>query len=328
MATKSEYDRIYSLVKNLYNSDQSIIDQTFNYIKQHPDELFCIVGLRKWSIGHQLIYHGALKVFKDILKLYNENNPIDIFSKTKDSTPQTILDIARDRRSYFKDQYEYIEHLFVQDQFIRACIANNWSVIDNMLAKDPRLLNEKPPYYSNYFVHYLILNGDARTLASYNSSDNPLQLDLKNAAGKTPLDLAYEERNQELIDEITQLLRQTRSSTKNVPVERDYRDEDRRTPSPTPPPPPPPRRAAGRTDTAPARLPPETLKKITCRLTEQVFVDPVRASDGHTYERTAIVEYFQNNRYSPATGESMNDTFSTDNQMIIFIRDLRRKNLI
>jgi hypothetical protein len=70
------------------------------------------------------------------------------------------------------------------------------------------------------------------------------------------------------------------------------------------------------------------LQNITCQLTKKVFVDPVVASDGQTYERTAIIDYFENNRYSPVTGEAMSDTFIDNIQMKNLIRDLRQQKLI
>ena len=50
---------------------------------------------------------------------------------------------------------------------------------------------------------------------------------------------------------------------------------------------------------------------IVCRLTGQVFVDPVFASDGHTYERAAMEAHLAQAAaagvaaISPATGEAL-----------------------
>ncbi len=39
-----------------------------------------------------------------------------------------------------------------------------------------------------------------------------------------------------------------------------------------------------------------------CPITLKVMRDPVTAVDGHTYERTAIEEWFRNSKLSPKTG--------------------------
>jgi hypothetical protein len=311
------YDQIYSMVRNGYTGDSTIWDQAFEYIRLHPNELFHIAPNRRWSIGHQIIYHGALKLFKRLLPLYNEDNRPNIFTTTKDNPkPLTILDIANDRKGSYKEQYEYIEHLFAQDKFIQACKIYNWPMIDEMLNKDRKLLNEKPPYCSNYFLHYLVLYGDVRKFAQYHESDSRFQLDLKNADGKTALDLAREKRNQAFIDELQQ------SQPERNTLDND-REDDRRSPilfSPT--------NNTQQTIPVQKKITPEILKNITCTLTHQIFVDPVIASDGQTYERKAITEYFHNNRYSPLTGEPMDDTFTDNLQIKALIRDLRQQKLI
>jgi hypothetical protein len=327
----TNYDKIYSMVRNGYTGDSTIWDQTYEYIRLHPNELFLIGPNRKWSIAHQIIFHGALKLFQKLLLLYNEKNPVNIFSPTNDTPkPKTILDIAIERKGYYREQYEYIERLFAQDTFIQACKANNWSVIDGMLEKDPRLLNEKPPYYSNYFIHYLVLYGDVRTFSQYNFSDNKLQLDLQNEDKKTALDLACDLKNQELIDEIKSLLPKTRARPPPPPIpqcnDRDEREDDRQPPiSSTPV---SPQKKASHTVQTPAVLSPEIISRITCPLTKQIFVDPVIANDGQTYERRAIAEHIRDNRYSPLTGEIIDDTFFDNTQMKNFIHTLRQQKTI
>jgi hypothetical protein len=320
MATAITYDQIYGMVRNGYTGDSTIWDKTYEYIRLHPNELFLVAPPRRWSIGHQILYHGGLKLFKRLLSLYNEKTPINIFSETKDTPPLTILDIANERKSYYKEQYEYIERLFAQDKFIQACKANNWPAIDEMLNKDRQLLNEKPPYYSNYFIHYLVRFGDVRSFDQYNFPDHPLKLDLQNDDGKTALDLARELKNHALINHIQRLLPLPRSTLSTISNDRDERDEDRRTPSPS--------NQGPYVVPVPLKLTPEISKKITCTLTKKTFVDPVIASDGQTYERKAIIEYFRDNRYSPLTGESMDDTYIDNLEMKNLIRELRQKKLI
>jgi hypothetical protein len=329
----SNYDKIYSMVRNGYTGDSTIWDQTYEYLRLHPNELFLIASNRRWSIGHQIVFHGALKLFQKLLLLYNEKNPINIFSPTND-TPKgkTILDIAIERKGYYREQYEYIERLFAQDKFLQVCKAYNWPVIDEMLKKDPRLLNEKPPYYSNYFIHYLVIYGDVRKFTEYNLPENKLQLDLQNDDKKTALDLAKDLKNQSIIDEIKLLLTNTRSKPPPPPPDQDRdgwrEEEDDRGPPITTTPTTSAHNNTSATVSRPIKLTPEIIGRITCPLTAKIFVDPVIANDGQTYEHRAIAEYIRDNRYSPLTGEIIDDTFYPDKQMKDFITTLRQQKLI
>ena len=392
------YDAIYGLARNGFTGDSKIWDRIYEYIAQHPTEFLAVVPPRKWSIGHQLIFHGVLFTFKKILSLYNETNPIDIFSPTRDEPrPNTILDIAMERRKYYPEQYENITCLCAQDKFIRACKVYDWAAIDEMLSKDPKLLNQKPCYYSNYFVHYLVLHKDVRKFAQYNLAQNRLQLDLQNADGKTPLELAQSIGAQGIVAEIESLVPKRRepasliATEKSVVATLDNRDGRERSSSPSPdrsqtigsaPPGAPqaaaaaaststagasvltPARHTSKTDssattgastrptgasassasfsTQPRKTPcvssgssslatipiDEVLKRVTCPLTGKVFDDPVIATDGLTYDRTAIDQHIRENRYSPATGEVLDDIFTPNDHVKRLINTLRTEKVI
>ncbi|CAF1110084.1 unnamed protein product [Rotaria sordida] len=407
------YDQVYLKVKNGFTGDGTIWDQVYEYIRLHPNDLFLISPNRIWSIGHQIIYHGNLQLFKRLLELYNEKNPINIRSTTNDKPkPKTILDIANERQEYYKDQYQYIKRLFDQDTFIEACKKDDWPMIDAMLEKDRTLINEKPPYCSNYFIHHLVRYGDVRKFDEYNLHNNPLRLDLRNADGKTALDLATEANNQEIITELTRLLPvRERESSMSCELREDDRREDTdvreknnpstvstpvpvrssvptptsvRSPVPTPtsvepppstlarppattsvqpppststrpptttsvqppsststrpptttsvqPPPStstrPPTTTSVQPSSSPKTVPPQVLKNLTCTLTKKIFADPVKASDGKTYERFAIKEYLVDNRFSPQTGEEMNDEFIDDIATKDLISRLRQQKLL
>ena len=49
--------------------------------------------------------------------------------------------------------------------------------------------------------------------------------------------------------------------------------------------------------------------EIVCSLTSQVFVCPVIASDGHTYERSAITHHVTRGLQSPFDGSMLEDRF-------------------
>ena len=47
------------------------------------------------------------------------------------------------------------------------------------------------------------------------------------------------------------------------------------------------------------------INEITCPITLDIFVDPVRVSDGYVYERKAILNWFLANGTSPITREAI-----------------------
>ena len=44
---------------------------------------------------------------------------------------------------------------------------------------------------------------------------------------------------------------------------------------------------------------------LVCPITFSLFFDPVIAEDGHTYERSAIIDWIQRNSTSPLTRETI-----------------------
>ncbi|CAF3492307.1 unnamed protein product [Rotaria socialis] len=317
------YDQIYLKAKNGFTGDATVWNQIFQYIRLYPDELFYISSNRAWSIGHQIVYHGNLKLLQSLLSLYNERNPIDIESKTRDTpNPKTILDVANERKERFREQYEYIKHLFDQDKFNRACKAYDWVTVDNMLERDARLLNEKPPYCLNYFIHYLVLYGDVRKLSDYVLRSYQFQIHLKNADGKTPLVLAQEQRNDDLVEEIQSLIP---SGDRENATMNDEREDDRSVFVDSPP------TTANRQTSVPTtvqQVTPQLLKNLTCTITKRIFVDPVKATDGKTYERSAIIDWLRGNRVSPQTGEFMDGVLVDDIPTKNLIIELRQRNLL
>jgi hypothetical protein len=54
---------------------------------------------------------------------------------------------------------------------------------------------------------------------------------------------------------------------------------------------------------------------LKCPITHERMVDPVVASDGHTYERAAIVTWFSLKRTSPMTNEALASSVLTPNRL-------------
>lgn len=54
---------------------------------------------------------------------------------------------------------------------------------------------------------------------------------------------------------------------------------------------------------------------LLCPLTKQLFVEPVIAGDGQTYERAAIEEWLKTHGTSPGTKDPLSPTFFPNNHM-------------
>ena len=63
------------------------------------------------------------------------------------------------------------------------------------------------------------------------------------------------------------------------------------------------------------------IESITCPITGDVMVDPVQGNDGHTYERSAIVEWLLRNPISPQTRQPMRESELKVNASIRFLCD-------
>ena len=70
----------------------------------------------------------------------------------------------------------------------------------------------------------------------------------------------------------------------------------------------------------------QLLKNLTCPLTHKIFVDPVIAGDGQTYEREAIAEWVNLYRCSPRTGVSMNAKFVDNVDVKQIVQSMRKQH--
>ena len=60
---------------------------------------------------------------------------------------------------------------------------------------------------------------------------------------------------------------------------------------------------------------------ITCPITSDIMTDPVQGNDGHTYERSAIIEWLRRNPVSPQTRQPMRESDLKVNASIRFLCD-------
>jgi ankyrin repeat protein len=366
-------------------------DKVYRYLFLHPKDFFVISPPRRWSIAHQVVYHGDVDLLKRILALADDQ--IDIRSKSTDN--KTLLDVAIEKRNGHPQMYTYVEHLFDQDQLIQEAKQSNWRLVTELLDKHQELANEKPPYSPYFLLHYVVQNGDANILQDlldhYQFLTNVL-----NAKNETPLDMAMRLNKNDMCT----ILRpktvgrppfthkqtsadQPQTPTSSVASTKPKQSESMSSPasktmdpkakancigfggvvlemtqngdfslepstlvnsSYTPPPPlqshppsqptinPQPQKTSEfkhvhtrKTIVSeypptswdpPAPLPPlpttsisaneQLMKNFTCPLTNKIFVDPVIAPDGQTYERSAILRWINQNHTSPMTGASMN----------------------
>lgn len=65
------------------------------------------------------------------------------------------------------------------------------------------------------------------------------------------------------------------------------------------------------------------LTRYTCPITKCIFLDPVIASDGHIYERQAILQWIKKTGQSPLTREKMSDELFP----VVYFRDELREQL-
>ncbi|CAD7700289.1 unnamed protein product [Ostreobium quekettii] len=57
-------------------------------------------------------------------------------------------------------------------------------------------------------------------------------------------------------------------------------------------------------------------RQLLCPITHELMEDPVVAHDGHTYEKSAIVEWFRNRNSSPMTNEQLKSTHVVPNLLL------------
>lgn len=69
----------------------------------------------------------------------------------------------------------------------------------------------------------------------------------------------------------------------------------------------------------------QRLERLTCPITQSLFRNPVIASDGHTYDRSAITEWHAQNPTSPITRERISNVFFRaryiENEVADFIKE-------
>lgn len=343
-------------------------DKVYRYLFLHPEDLFTIPPNRSWSIGHQIVYHGNVNLLQRVLALYREDQ-IDIHTLSKDG--KTLLDVAVVQKSKFKTMYDYVEHLYLQDDLIRAAKQQDWRLINDILDKHPKLANEKPPYSTYFLLHYVIQNGTKDLLENLIDAYK-FEMNVLSSNQETLIDMAKRLGKDDMCSIIESLSRERGLLSSRDEYSR--RSDLRNTSMPTKFSSVPSPIKASSTSTPPSSLPypltdpfagtgivtltlsgdfevisasnmhlsgsnllttvkptddslPEkpVMRNLTCPLTNNVFKDPVVASDGQTYERAAITKYVQLHHCSPITGVPMNAVFRENTEIKQMIQSLKKK---
>ena len=161
-------------------------DKVYRFLFLHPEDFFTIPKRKKWSIAHQVVYHGDVQLLRRILALFYDEM-IDIRTLSKDN--KTLLDVARERKNDSPDMNNYVEHLFLRDDLIQAAKRSEWPTIEEILKKDHTLANRKPPYSTFFLLHYIVQNGEQSILERF-LNDYKIDTNIFSADLETPLDLA------------------------------------------------------------------------------------------------------------------------------------------
>jgi hypothetical protein len=372
-------------------------DKVYRFIFLHPEDLFTIPKERSWPIAHQLVYHGNTKLLQQILALLSDDQ-INIRTLSKDK--KTLLDVAKEGRTNHREMYDYLEHLFLQDDLIQAAEKSNWRLVIEILGKHPELANEKPPYSTYFLLHYVVKTGDKNILEDLLRRFQ-FQTNVLSADNEMPICLAKRLKKDDMCSLLEPAVTRDRSNSdliryRSLPPPSNNKDTtDKKSTSlgftdasggsstassslpypktdpfphlgfynitikigdngdfffPTTDPSnpsqtetPPEQEHVSQTGTTvgsnlyptlePSTTTPVTpttplhlLKNITCSLTREIFVDPVIASDGQTYERAAIAEWVSLYHCSPTTGAPMHATLKDNTEMKTIIESMRTQS--
>ncbi|CAF3688485.1 unnamed protein product [Rotaria sp. Silwood1] len=381
-------------------------DKVYRFLFLHPEDLFTIPKGRKWSIGHQIVYNGDVNLLQRILALFSDDQ-INIHTLSNDQ--KTLLDVAKERRDRYNDMYIYVEHLFLQDDLIQAAKNSNWDLVKHILRRNPELSNEKPPYSTNFLLHYVIQNGNKSILEDL-LKNYQFQMNIVSAQNETLIDMAKRLEKTDMYSILEPIrreelrltptnIRSTSSLSANqhklykTPLTSTFslptlplRSSNSKLPYPIEDPFPSAMfsnvllnlNASGNftvttlnkfstvhiqpsiveekqqqqqekinikdtqdkhiglmktisdpnveqtvvSPTSNAQL----KKNLTCSLTQEIFTDPVIASDGQTYEREAITEWVNLYHCSPMTGAPMTTTFKENTELKQIIQSMRQQN--
>ncbi|CAF2907224.1 unnamed protein product [Rotaria sp. Silwood2] len=193
--------------------------------------------------------------------------------------------------------YKRIERLVVMDDLLNNAKGRKWEVCKYILNKTPDIINEKPPYRKFYFIHHIAYKGDRKAFDDFNQQ-NQFDLSLLTNDDKSIIDIANEKGNQDFVQHINSLKQQKEAKTASDRFSRQSciekrvhtRDHIKKSTS-------------GKSDATIVLNDDNFIRSLICPLSGEMLKVPVVASDGYTYEKENILEYFKTHDRSPITNE-------------------------
>ncbi|CAF1125668.1 unnamed protein product [Didymodactylos carnosus] len=231
---------------------------------------------------------------------------------------KTVLDIAslKDKTT---PMYERINSLIKMDEMLNFAKDANWIKCEEVIQERPKILNEKPPYRKFYLLHHLAYSGAfqefehlhekyhfnlnlvvatilssrlARNISVCRSNSTTDVTVVRNLAGDVLLNTND--------NSLTTFSVENNSSSNKNAISYDYIRQ--------------------MTDR-------DLLNAITDPITKQILRNPVLASDGYTYERESIMEWFRLCKNSPVTNvEFINFDLKPNNVILRMLKVIQSRS--
>ncbi|CAF1252150.1 unnamed protein product [Rotaria sordida] len=311
-------------------------------VSLHPEWLTMIPEDRKWAILHQIILSGNVNHLDQLLALQKSNKNFRLLTNTRDN--YTILDITA-LRADTPDMKNRIQQLIKLDEMLNYAKDCEWNKCYEIIKENPSFVNEKPPYRRYYLIHHMAcanaieqferfkeikncifnlnLRADRKKIniiareedqpkfADYIEKSYPSLLD-KDDSTFNDLYKASEEAKKRTdtinaVMEQKNIVKDLDNDLMGEPIKMKNRAEvmlhmnEIRTQQENEL-----KNKSNQASKTEKDIDPEMLiDNLTCPLTLTVFIDPVIAADGFTYERSAITTWLKNNDRSPMTNQKL-----------------------
>ncbi|CAF2830389.1 unnamed protein product [Rotaria sp. Silwood2] len=336
----SDTEFLHKAINNAKNFEN--FSDVLMAVSLHPEWLTMIPEGRKWAILHQIILSGNVNNLDQLLALQKSNKEFRLLTQTSDN--QTIFDIAS-LRNDISDMIKRIEQLVKLDQILNYAKVCEWDKCYEIVKENPSFVNEKPPYRRFYLIHHMACANAIKQFESFKEIKNCIfDLNLRADRKKINV-IAREEgqpkfaeyiekhypnlldKDDSTLDELYKPSEEAKKRTNAVnammdqqcivkdldnnllgkPIKMKSRAEvmlhinEIRTQQ----------ESELKTKSSQASKTEEDTRQemmidtLTCPLTLAIFIDPVVAADGFTYERSSITAWLKNNDRSPMTNQKL-----------------------
>ena len=281
------FEDVYNLAKR---NEQAKYDLIYRTLLAKSDYLTLIPDNEGYSILHYLVLNGAFDLFNQVIAIPGIR--FILLTRTATKPSKDILQIANENRTKSSDHkklYDTILALADMDKFVEYGKNNQTNECKKMLEQNDDLANLKPPYRKYYLIHHLAY---ANNKDAFEQLRNLCDFDMTLLTNdqKTASEVAIEQHHDRFAFYLESLSPEMKAKREQHAIEKEKRKQ-----------------VQVKHD--------EQLEKhivstggnnmldcFTCPLTKEIFHDPVVLSDGFTYERSAIQQWFDlGNRRSPMT---------------------------